>query len=517
MREAYVLVAGQIGADVGADRVAALPRLSRASRRKQRHLVARLHRVADVAHARAPAPWFRRPQHHADHTPLVRDEDVAALAGTRVAPGEEVEVVPVHEEEVVRHLHDAQLVGVRVHERGPDVGFGERSHRSSLGTRRGGEAGNGRSPRERGLPWWRIPLATWVTRQSAPVRLEQPTGGTKNNHTCRMRAREIEASASVHAAVGGGERLRCAQQPALGAAGCGGHIHRALEQGGPALGRLRGAFHQPGGDSGECRVPRSHGVDHATRQRRDGRRDRPGVRLEHRALRPGRREHRGDSEVPEPRAQGVEVAVIEHGGVVGADLHQVRPRRQPLEAADELLAVGQHAGARVRVDRQPRTLHRGGEGVDLGRDIEGEAAHGDDVRLGDGRPRLVGVPDRALLGRAVEDIARLAVRGPRDDGPRRPVRCRARDQPHAVIGQILADVRAGDILPHHRDERRGDSEPAQPHRDVQGGSADELADAGLIPDLVDQGVSDDDGRAAGGSLSGHSPTLPRPPRSQLRR
>ena len=48
------------------------------------------------------------------------------------------------------------------------------------------------------------------------------------------------------------------------------------------------------------------------------------------------------------------------------------------------------------------------------------------------------------------------------------------------------------VVADHRDERRRDAETRQPDRDVQRGSADELAHAGVVAQLVDESVADDD-------------------------
>jgi len=68
-----------------------------------------------------------------------------------------------------------------------------------------------------------------------------------------------------------------------------------------------------------------------------------------------------------------------------------------------------------------------------------------------------------------------------------------RDERYIVIGEVLADVRAGLVIAHHRDERARDAEAPHPDRNIERGPADQLADPSGVVDLVDEGVADDDG------------------------
>ena len=90
-----------------------LARRARAARAEERDLIGRLHRVADVAQGRArPRRALGRTQHDAGGPLVALGDEVPAAARARVAPGEEVEVVPVGQQEVEGQGDQPQLVRI---------------------------------------------------------------------------------------------------------------------------------------------------------------------------------------------------------------------------------------------------------------------------------------------------------------------------------------------------------------------------------------------------------------------
>jgi branched-chain amino acid transport system ATP-binding protein len=121
--------ARQVAAQVGPDRVALLARLAGA-RGDHQGDAADVGGQADGAHVGAllPRPRGGGAQHDADQAVADGGNQVAAVGRLRVAPAEEVQVVPGLGVQVARHMQPLGLALAAVHEGGPDLLLGQRLH-----------------------------------------------------------------------------------------------------------------------------------------------------------------------------------------------------------------------------------------------------------------------------------------------------------------------------------------------------------------------------------------------------
>src|SRR5690606_20217139 len=121
---------GEVGAHVGADRVALPSCGTRLAGRHQRDTAARMGGQAQGAHAavQEAAPAGLEPQGHTDETVPALGDEIAAVGRAGIAPAQEVELVPGAFVQVPGHGEPLGLTLGAVDERRADVLLGERSH-----------------------------------------------------------------------------------------------------------------------------------------------------------------------------------------------------------------------------------------------------------------------------------------------------------------------------------------------------------------------------------------------------
>ena len=266
----------------------------------------------------------------------------------------------------------------------------------------------------RRLIYSQIPLAAWVTRQGAPARLFQSTGGAINNLTLCRAVLEIRPGSGADAVEvepfsADGVRSSAPSNRHVAAAtsiaDCSTAPHSSSVDGRAAATSAATVAANAASPAPIVSTMRPGSVE-------TGRVTTTLARLERRAGRALRREHRADAEVDEPVAQRVERLAVEQRGVVLADLHERGAGGEPLEAPHELgpvrAACPTADSGRSRAGT-PASRERVGE---LARSApassNAEAADDDHRGIRHRRSLALAEPDATTLRRLVEDVLGLA-------------------------------------------------------------------------------------------------------------